>query len=1329
MGLKSQDLSSIQISYIFTIFDNKLVASMRCIYFIILFLSKTFVFCQSDISFRQLSVIQGLSQNSAISITQDRDGFLWIATQDGLNRYDGATFKKYPFQFEDVTKPTFSYLGKVVASELGDLWVIPSNRSLHRYQIEKDTFLNIRSQLSFSTVLPQQDQGLWIGTHGQGVWYEDFRKRTRKQIKLNALKNTTIFGLHSGRNNDCLVSGTGVAGVLNASSNNFFVFKNINKNINYSSMVEDSHGDYWVGSYGFGLWRVSKGDDFLTQVGSIHNSLLPKDLNIETVYCDRYNRIWVATYGSGLYMIDDNRQQIHHFTHEKQNPRTLHYNDLLSIYEDYSGTLWFGTDGGGMSYYDQFLEKFTPYLHSQLPDDVNIDVVRSITKDKQFLWIGTSGKGLTRYSLSDGSWKTFTTENLSGLTSNRIMSLYHFKNELWIGSQEGGLHILDKSGQCRTVHSTHPKVPHTIWTLYKDSQGRMWMGTRDQGLVRVNENGQPIQTYDFKSLTQSDSPVSVRAIEEGGGYFWLATDFYGLIRWHPETQEALHFLPKNTQKSISNRQIKTLYFQKDLNLLWIGTNGSGLDVLDLSTQVFYNYSEKEGLANGVIYAVLEDDAGSLWLSSNKGITRFEVPKDLQHNPKITNFSNYDGLATEFNTGAYFKSEDGTLYFGSLEGFYAFKPSQIITNTLPPKTKITSFEVFNREVSIQNSLRLKHHQNTLTFHFAGLQFSLPQKNVYRYRLLPLENEWIEAGNINFARYTNLSAGSYEFQVSSGNYDGYWGENYDQLDFKIDKAWYVSNLMIVLYLLTFLLLLYAIIRYYQTQLDFKKKRAEAEQLQQLNQYKSKLFAELSHEIRTPLTLIKLPLDKQLQNENLEFDVKRDLEIVSANNQQLIELVDQLQDLTQVETGSQKLQIREGSLAVLIQTISDAFHYQTIEKQQIFNSEIHLNELCWYDEQIVLKVLNNLLSNAIKYTPKGGNIRFSVKTIADGYLQIRVSNDLENVIISPHRLFERFYRESNSPDGSGIGLALVKELVELHQGKIELDDKKKSQLSLVFTLPVAKKHYSDDVVIDKASIEPSSVLRNEIYETILIIEDHPELRTSLAQLFEDSFRVLTASNGFEGIKIIKKELPDLVISDVMMPLMDGFQVCHEVKTSEITSHIPVVLLTAKSDSEAIMKGMKEGADAYIKKPFQTPFLKQQVINILQTKRSLRDTYQTTTQLEKMALGVNDAAIRVKEKLQQVIEKKILEADFDTDTFSQFMGMSRMQLHRKIKTITGQTPHDFVKFHRLKYADHLLLYTELQIAEIAFQSGFGSSSHFSKTYKSVYGITPNEKRASHRK
>lgn len=1299
---------------------------IRFICFLQFFLASSIVLSQSEVSFRQLSVIQGLSQNSAISITQDHDGFLWIATQDGLNRYDGTVFKKYPFQFEDVTKPNFSYLGKVIASDHGGIWVIPSNRGLYKYQVEKDTFMRVTSQLSFSTLLPFKDEGIFIGTHGQGVWYEDFVKKTRRQIQDVRLKGKTIYGLHSGKNNECFISGSGIAGLIYPDSYQFVAFQNTGKDINYSSMAEDAKGEIWVGTYGSGLWKTSRDGFILEQVTRFGNTLFSDDLNIEAVFCDRQNRIWVATYGDGLFMISSDRTHVSHFLHEKQNPRALHYDDLLCVYEDYSGTLWFGTDGGGVSYYDQFLQKFTPYLNSQLPDDVNIDVVRSIVRDNKYLWIGTSGKGLTRYGLRDGSWKTFTTDNLPGLTSNRIMSLYVHQNELWIGTQEGGVHILDSQGRCHSVRARFPAAAHTVWTFYKDSRGRIWMGTRDQGLVQVESKGQPLQAYDFKSISRTKNPVSIRSIEEGGGFLWLATDYHGLIRWNPDTKEVVHYTPKNDMNSISNTQLKALYYQTETKLLWIGTNGSGLDVLDLTTGIFYHYTEKSGLANGVIYGVLDDEQGSLWLSSNRGITQFEIPNKLSESPKITNFTNYDGLATEFNTGAYHKADDGTLFFGSLEGYYAFQPKQINPNTIPPKTKITRFEVFNKEVSTQEFQELRHNENTLTFHFSGLQFSLPQKNVYRYRLLPMEKEWNEAGSISFARYTNIPPGDYEFQVISGNYDGYWGEDFDRLGFKIKKAWYLSNSLLVVYILLFLLLMYVVYVYFKTNLDFKKKRVEAEQLQQLNQYKSKLFSELSHEIRTPLTLMKLPLDKQLQNNELGKEVKRDLEIVANSNQQLLELVDQLQDLTQVETGLQKLHIQEGSLGLFLQTISDAFLYQTQAKKQVFENEILLTELCWFDEQILLKVLNNLLVNAIKYTPIGGKISLKAKMIDGNRVVITVSNDLEKLIESPERLFDRFYRESNDTEGSGIGLALVKELVAFHRGDISISESQKTRLEFILNIPVGKDYYTLQELIKEKTIPVATRRKGEEKETLLIIEDHPELRQSLVSIFEPHYKVFSAPNGFEGMKIVKKELPDLVISDLMMPLMDGFQVCHEIKSNEITSHIPVILLTAKADSVSMIQGMKEGADVYIKKPFESSFLEQQVTNILQTKRKLRENYQQTTQMEKMAEGVSDAASRVTEKLQQVVEHKILNPEFDTDAFSQFMGMSRMQLHRKIKSITGQTPHEFIKLHRITYAEHLLLKTDLQIAEIAFQSGFGSSSHFSKTYKALFGVTPNEKRLS---
>lgn len=1283
---------------------------------------------QSTISFRQLSVVNGLSQNSAVSVAQDSEGFLWIATQDGLNRYDGTTYTVYPYQFEDVTKPNYSYLGKVYCFSDQSVWTLPTDRTLYRFDREQNLFEKKSTPFSVASFLIDHQKTLWYGTYSKGLYYQGVGDVQPKSVELSPYNTATLFDLKQLSTKQLVIAGTGIVGEISPSSKQFKSYVSGTSVINYSSITEDESGYLWVGSYGHGVWVKSPTDAFLVPLSQKFPAVkLPSSLNVQAVFADSQNRLWVATYGDGLYLIAPDRTDVTHFTHQKQNSRSIHYDDVLCIFEDYSGTLWFGTDGGGLSYYDSFLEKFTPYLNSQTPESISIDVVRAIAKDQNnSIWIGTSGKGLTQLNQTTGAWTTFTTANLPGLQSNRIMSLFSNQNgDLWIGTQEGGLHLLHPSGNLTSLLQTN-FGPHTIWQIFQDKKAQMWLATRDMGLVLVDSKGRFIRAYDFKSTSETGSTQSIRTVREGGGYLWLGTDQDGLIRFDPVTGTTRQFRTSSSETSLSSNQIKSLYFEEKNNLLWIGTNGKGLDVLDVTTLRFRNFNEDDGLANGVIYGILSDSQANLWLSSNKGISKFSIAKTKDSKPEVVNYSNYDGLATEFNTGAYFQSASGELFFGSLEGFYAFKPELIQSNTIVPKTKITSITVFATPLSISESVRLSHKENTLTFHFAALQFSLPEKNQYKYRLLPLETSWSSPETVPFARYTNLAPGTYTFEVVSANYDGFWSDQSDTFQFTILKPWYANTTSFMVYTLLFILFLYWLYLYFMAKLNYRLKQEEAEQWKTINTYKTKLFSDLSHEIRTPLTLMSIPLQQQLVNPLLPEQVKTELKSVSKNKDRIITLVDQLQDLTQVELGTKPLYVSEGDLSLLVSSLVHSFTYVAQEKQIELISQLSLPEKAWYSEDIVLKVLTNLLSNAVKFCPTGGLIHFEAHLSPSKKLEVVVQNDIAVPILKPNQLFDRFYREHSTIEGSGIGLSLAKELAELHKGTLVFDAKKKNKAVFKLELPLDAKHYALTERILSAPVPESEIelsTTTPLY-SILLVEDHVELRASMVALFQATYRLFEAADGEAALAIATRELPDLVISDIMMPKMDGLQLCHALKNSELTSHIPVLLVTAKADETAELLGVSEGADAYIKKPFHVELLKLKVEKLIESRQLLREKYKNATTFKPADLAVTTTEMKFLEKLQTVLDTSIRDCDFDVTQFCDFMGMSRMQLHRKLKAVTGQSTTDFIKTNRLKIADHLLLTTALHISEVAFLSGFNSPSYFIKSYKDVYQITPAARR-----
>ncbi|NNE77449.1 MAG: GHKL domain-containing protein, partial [Pricia sp.] len=1126
------------------------VYTTRLLMWVVCLLTSCIVFSQSQITFRQLSVKEGLSQNSAISIAQDSIGYLWIATQDGLNKYDGRQFKVFPYTFVDITKPDYSHLGKVYKDREGHLWIIPLDRIPRKLDYKSQVFEPI-SQLNDASVL-YQDMALklWVGTYSEGLYLLNSETGIPVQVLTSSEVNGTIYNITQNGGGNLMLATDGQIVMFDPENDkieHIHPRDNYGTNIskNFSDVVFDRSGRQWIGTFGDGLYFKQKTDAVFRRISELSfTDPLPLNLNIIDLYVDTKDRLWVATYGRGLFLIDLPKNKIVHFDAEKHDPTALHYNDILCIYEDYSGTLWFGTDGAGLSYYDEYLEKFNSLTNFQTPENINIDVVRSIAVDKnKTIWIGTSGKGLTQYEPSTNSWRTFTTEPGTGNTinSNRIMSLYaDDDNDLWIGTQGDGLSIMDSNGEL--THFSENSTPRisatTIWCIYKDDAGRIWLGTRENGLIEFDKLKGEINKYEHNPASPNGlTSNNIRAITaDEAGNLWVGTEADGILFFDPEKETFVAYKNDAGELSLSSNNIKSLYHSPE-GILWIGTNGGGLNAFDIKSGKFHSYTVEDGLANNVIYAILPDQGENLWLSSNKGISKFSPGNTLELEPEITNYTNYDGLATEFNTGASHIGEDGTLYFGGLEGFYWFKPEEIEQNKVLPKTTITGFEVFDRPQSMTNSLELKHNQNTVSFTFSSLQFSLPEKNQYQYRLLNYDEEWVQAGNTNFARYTRLPPGDYEFQVKSSNYDGVWNEKPVTYSFAIAAPWYLTSFAKMVYLILIFGLVFGVYRYlkwrWKMKIDLQLKEEEAQRLKKLNQLKSKLYTDISHEFRTPLTLIRGPVEAKLSDGRLSDSDFSNFSMIKRNTNRLIKLVDQLLHLAKLEKGKLKLKPSEGDLGLFLSMLASSFEYQASLKKMDYTVHIANLERVYYDDDAIEKIVTNLLSNAFKYGHEGGICKVEALRAGD-HMQLSIKNTVEKGLeLEVDKLFTRFYQQDEFSEGAGIGLSLVKQVVQLYQGEITAEIEDENIIHFQVRLPVAPEYFrksefsttyeetntpiGHDNTDSSLNSSEHSVADHDKQNVplLLIVEDHKEVREFLKSVWGKKYRLEEAKNGKEGME----------------------------------------------------------------------------------------------------------------------------------------------------------------------------------------------------------------------
>ena len=1312
---------------------------------------------QSQIKFRQRSVQDGLSQNSAISITQDSIGYLWIATQDGLNKYDGRMFTTYPFAFVDITRSNYSNLGKVFTDKWGDVWIIPINRQLYKLNTKTNSFAPFEGVADASAIFMDREYNLWIGTYSNGLYALKNGQEKVKQVIPPTVLNNTIYNLTQNDKGDLLLAMENEIAEYDARNNIFGYVRARTEdgsrvNANFSDIVVDGLAREWIGTFGDGLYFRSSAGGPLNRIHDLSIAdPLPTDLNITDLYMDSKDRLWIATYGQGLYMVNFQQLSIVNFITEKHNPTALHYNDILSIYEDYTGTLWFGTDGAGMSYYDEYLEKFNSFTDYQTPENVSIDVVRSIAVDREkSVWIGTSGKGLTQYNPKTNNWKTY--KSLPGdnetISSDRIMSLYvDGDNNLWIGTQEGGLNIMEPGGNIlHFSNSSEIKLnSNTIWYILGDMDNRVWLGTRDQGLILFDKRKGVISKYNYDSHKKNGIPSNnIRAItKDGEGNLWIATESHGIAYFDVKKGTFKAFQYLTNANSLSSNSVKSLYYAPN-GILWIGTNGDGLNAYDVKNTLFYQYSEKDGMANNVIYGILPDNEGNLWLSSNKGITKFTVGEFLDKAPDVVNYTNYEGLATEFNTGAAYKDSEGNLYFGGLDGFYWFRPNELKENNVLPKTMITGFDVFNTPVPLENGLALDAKQNTISFTFSSLQYSLPQKNQYQYRLVNFDEEWVFSGNKNFARYTRLPPGDYKFQVKSSNYDGVWNNEPVTYSFSILAPWYLTLPAKVVYILLFFMMLYGVYAYlkwrWRMQLNLRLKSEETERFKELNEFKSKLYTDISHEFRTPLTLISGPVDVKLGQGNLTEADFANFSMIKRNINRLIALVDQLLHLAKLEKGKLKLRIAKGDLSLFLGMLTSSFRHRALMGKIDYKVEIDPLPNVWFDEDAMEKIIVNLLSNAFKYVSEEGLCQF-IAIKKEGTVVLSVKNTVDNYSdMDIDLLFTRFYQKDEYSDGAGVGLSFVKELVNIYQGNISVQMEEGGIIHFMVSLPIVRSEFKNleiievdeeigDLVLNNQEVglmvpKNSKANKEEVKDLpiLLIVEDHEEIRGFLYAVWSTKYRILQARNGLEGIKIALEVVPDLIISDVRMPVCDGIELCNTLKTDERTSHVPIILLTAGMDEDQELQGLLSGADDFITKPFKVRSLETREENLIGTRKKLRKRYSHELILEAKDIAITPTDEVFLNKLEKVLDECLLDSQFNAAAFCSKLGMSRMQLHRKLLAYTGLSTTAFIRSQRLKRAIHILKTSDASVNEIAYSVGFNTPSYFIKCFKEVYKKTPTE-------
>jgi len=1349
---------------------------------------------QKTLKFKHFSIAEGLSQSSVLEILQDNKGFLWFGTRDGLNKYDGHSFKTYRHNSVDPYSISNSYIRSLFQDEEGTLWV-GTNYGLNKYLSETDRFERISLPSNRSSganteiwdIVSDGNGNLWLGTnYGLEKFNVNSGEFVPFQSEKNNFKENTITKIRS-----LLVTTDGTLwicnlnniDVYNPETNHFKKYyypkdKKTEINRNYIPVLfEDQNKNLWLGDNN-GLSLFNKERDKFESFRIASSGINQITDEIRSLEQDYLGNLWVGTY-NGLYVINKDLNLISHYVHDENDPTSLSQNSIYKILQDTKGDLWIGTYAGGINYYDRSYDLFKGISSGANRTKLNYKVTSSIIEDEeQNLWIATEGGGInfmiretglfTYYKHNEKDPRSLSTDNVKAMIQTR-------SGNFWIGTHDGGLNFMDPKKKPFNFKK-YKNIPgdstslsnNRVISLFEDHKNNIWIGTSGGGL-NVFDN----EKKSFHRIKDSDDVLGAiiyTIAKTSDKNVLLVGGSNGLAKINLLSQTIVPVIYKKDEQDAYNISAVLSVYQDPKNNIWIGTEGDGLYYYDAEIKRSVKYGRTSGLPNEVVYGILPDDLNNLWVSTNNGLSRLNLASF-----QFKNFDVSDGLlGNEFNYGSYTKLANEDLVFGGTNGLNYFNPDDLVENAFIPPVKITGMHVNNKPFVDgdfrSESIKLKYNQNDFNFNFVALSYSQPSKNQYAYKLEGFDEEWIYIGNNRSATYTNLDHGDYVFKVKASNSDGLWNEKGTSIKIKILPApwetWWAYLIYSILWVAAILAIRrYSLIRMHEKN-ELKQERLEKERIEEINQMKLRLFTNISHDFRTPLTLIIGPLERMLSNKSGDSFVQRQHEIMHRNASVLLQLINQLLDFRKSDSGKLQLQASKENIVPFIENIKLSFEELARIREIEYSFEPFSDTIELYFDKINLKkIIFNLLSNAFKFTPDQGKISITLSLVTKRkrkgtpteFLKLVVEDNGKGIPKKNQKfIFDRFFQlgqDENTRSGTGIGLALTKSLVELHQGTIKAKSKVGQGTAFVVLLPMGNDHLSEDQIISNTEEElgsssqyfnKPSFLVNELIEeevkeeeesttvvtvsaTILLVEDNMEVRAFIKTIFESNYNILEAENGASAVEIANNQKVDLIISDVMMPVMDGVELCNRIKSNITTSHIPVLLLTAKTSEEAQKSGFTTGADAYITKPFDANLLELRVNNILNSRKFLIDKFKKDIILEPKELTATSPDELFLQKAIKLVEENISNQEFTINDFIMEMNMSRSALYRKLKALTNQSITEFIRTVKLKRAGQLILQSQLNISEIAFDLGFNDLKHFRKSFQKVFNELPSEYRLNH--
>lgn len=1341
----------------------------------------------------------GLSNSAVNTVYQDIRGFMWFGTWDGLNRYDGKNIKTfYPDPFDEHSISN-NIIRNILEDKDGNLWIV-TERGIDKYSHDLENFqswfieyaeLSFREQSLQAQIGPNGN--IWVNAYGLGLFsYHPIDNEFRK-AEIPAISES-----HTGMIADFYFFENRIYLMEKQILTSWVSYKNkLSEVVDLSNILPHNAGEpqnYWFFSFEnqpYLARTFSKGGLQVINLDNIEYfavNIADPTLRITTLASSADETfLWIGTDDGNIYMYYPENNTLKSVSQKIPGIAGKRVK-IWSILETPDDLLWVGTDGEGVF---RTIMKPKPFYQIQKGEpaqrQLNHQIVRAIYEDEEGnLWVGTRGNGLNFIPYASGPTRHYTTDN--GLTNNAVLSIQKDNNKnLWIGHDGSGIDLLDmETGRFfhfpRDLNAGEHLEFGSVYAICIDVFGQIWLGTSGYGVIGLDISKRNNAYYlnkfrHIKSESVHDVLKSniVYAIEEEvPNILWLATRGAGIYRMNTLSGELENYgVTDSGQVQLINNDVLSLHMAKN-GILWVGSSG-GLTKININytpSYSFENYTTRSGLPNNTIHAILEDSEGKIWLSTNKGLSKFDPEQEI-----FLNFNSADGLqSNEYTDGAAcFGQKTRRFYFGGINGLDWFYPQDIVISQRMPQLIFNAFRLNNKlilpgdstmllskNINELDKITLKHHQNFFTIEFTTLNFINPNNPLFQYKLENFNSQWVMAGNLREASFTNVPFGKYRLLVRATNEDGVWSDEVKALQIIILPPFWKTWQAFLMYALLVLLGIYLLYQYQTRRLHRKQQRTleklHQEKEKELNQYKLQFFTNLAHEFGTPLTLIFASAASLLNTGRSQAESSKLIKTIYQNSKRMQRLVQELLEFRKIDTGREKLCPVKTELVSTINNIAEIFSHFARENELEISFEPEVYEL-WVmiDTRKLEKIMLNLLSNAIKYTPAGGRVRISL-AMQEEKIKISVSDTGVGIADeSLPNIFESFYqqipeqqRRKNGFKGIGIGLSYTKSLVDLLGGIIEVDSKPGKGSTFTILLPC------NAIYRDTSALKPidSSIIRSRLLESItedmilekpedklklharpklwttpkkyriLVAEDDTELSNLLFKLLSEQYDISLARDGQQAMEIINNSRIDLVVSDIMMPRMDGLSLCKTIKADMLTSHIPVILLTARVEMENRIEGLEMGADSYIPKPFHPKHLFVRIEKLLKAREQVSEYFKANFGTPSYDLQQN-FSLRDKELLGKCIdfiESRYTDENMDADRLASHLALSKAQLYRKVKALTGLTPHGLIKNFRLKKARQMIADREHSVSDIIFMVGFNNRTYFYRSYKEVFGETPGE-------